>query len=55
MESMDDERRPIYTESEVIAYGLRPKWKQRESAYVSRQRTWRTLPEPSSPLTRKGA
>ena len=32
----------------MIAYGRRPKWNQRESAYVSRQRTWRTLPEPSS-------
>jgi hypothetical protein len=32
----------------VVAYGRRPKRNQRESAYVSRQRTWRTLPEPSS-------
>ena len=32
----------------MIAYGRRPKWNQRESAYVSRKRTWRTLSEPSS-------
>ncbi len=32
----------------MIAYGRRPKRNQRESAYVSRKRTWRTLPEPSS-------
>ena len=32
----------------MVAYGRRPKRNQRESAYVSRQRTWRTLPEPSS-------
>jgi hypothetical protein len=32
----------------VVAYGRRPKRNQKESAYVSRQRTWRTLPEPSS-------
>ena len=31
----------------MVAYG-RPKRNQRESAYVSRRRTWRTLPEPSS-------
>jgi hypothetical protein len=35
----------------VVAYGRRPKRNQRESAYVSRQRTWRTLPEPSSART----
>ena len=34
----------------MVAYGRRPKRNQRESAYVSRQRTWRTLPEPSSAL-----
>jgi len=34
----------------VVAYGRRPKRNQRESAYVSRQRTWRTLPEPSSEI-----
>ena len=53
LESNYDEYRPLYRpipkESEVIAYGRRPKWKQRESAYVSRKRIWRTLPEPSSP------
>ena len=32
----------------MVAYGRRPKRNQRESAYVSRRRTWRTLPEPSS-------
>ena len=35
----------------MVAYGRRPKRNQRESAYVSRQRTWRTLPEPSSMKT----
>ena len=29
--------RPILTESEVIAYGYCPKWKQRESSYISRK------------------
>ena len=32
----------------MVAYGRRPKRNQRESAYASRQRTWRTLPEPLS-------
>ena len=39
MESIYDEYRPLYkptpSKSKVIAYGLRPKWKQREFAYVS--------------------
>jgi hypothetical protein len=52
IESNYDEYRPLYrpipTESKVIAYGLRPKWKQKEYAYVNRKRMWRTLPEPSS-------
>ena len=34
--------------SKVIATDFRPKKEQRESAYVSRKRMWRTLPEPSS-------
>ena len=52
MESIYNKYRPIYTESVATAYGLRPKWNQRESAYVSRQRTWRTLLEPSSHTSR---
>ena len=32
----------------MISYGRRPKRNERESAYVSRKRTWRALPEPSS-------
>ena len=36
--------------SEVIATDFRPKKEQRESAYVSRKRMWRTLPEPSSKM-----
>ena len=35
----------------MVAYGRRPKRNQRESAYVSRRRTWRTLLEPSSKRT----
>ena len=38
----------------MVAYGRRPKRNQRESAYVSRQRTWRTLPEPSSTASEAG-
>jgi hypothetical protein len=53
MESIYYEYRPLYrpipSKFEETAYGLRPKWHQRESAYVSRKRMWRTLPEPSSP------
>jgi hypothetical protein len=37
----------------VVAYGRRPRRNQRESAYVSRQRTWRTPPEPSSTLCKR--
>ena len=48
MESNYDEYRPISTESEVIATDTDQKNEQRESAYVSRKRMWRTLPEPSS-------
>ena len=46
--SIYDEYRPISTESEVIATDTDQKEKQREAAYVSRKRMWRTLPEPSS-------
>ena len=48
IESIYDEYGPIYTESVATAYRLQPKWNQRESAYVSKKRMWRTLPEPSS-------
>ena len=37
IESIYDEYGPIYMESVATAYGLWPKWNQRESAYVSRQ------------------
>ena len=40
MESNYNKHRPLYrpipTKSEVISYGLQPKWKQRESAYAWR-------------------
>ena len=46
IESIYDEYRPLYrpipSKSEETAYGLRPKWNQKESAYVSRKRMWRT-------------
>ena len=55
IESIYDGYRPLYrptpSKSEVTAYGLLPKRNQRESAYVSRKRTWRTLPEPPSRVT----
>ena len=38
-------------DTEVIATDTDQKREQRESAYVSRKRMWRTPPEPSSNLT----
>ena len=38
----------IATDTKVIAIDTNQKREQRESAYVSRKRMWRTLPEPSS-------
>ena len=41
----------IAADAEVVATDTDQKREQRESAYVSRKRMWRTPPEPSSILT----